>query len=87
MNVTDVKDRVKRFINTELVRKDGVGTITDGESLLEGGVLDSLGVLRVLGFLEEEYRFTVRDEDVVPENFESVDAIAAFVQRRHVNGG
>jgi acyl carrier protein len=84
----DVRDRVRGFITTELAQKEGaVGTVSDSESLLDRGILDSLGVLRVLGFLEEEYRLTVGDDDVVPENFESIDAIVAFVQRRRANGG
>lgn len=78
---TDVKDKIRGFITTELAHKVGGTAVADDESLLERGVLDSLGLLRVLGFLEEQYHFTVKDEDVVPENFESVDAIAAFVDR------
>lgn len=77
----DVKDRIRRFITTELAHRVGDAPVGDAESLLDRGVLDSLGLLRVLAFLEQEYQIAVKDEDVVPENFESVDAIAAFIAR------
>jgi acyl carrier protein len=77
----DVKDRIRGFITSELAHRVGSAPVVDAESLLDRGVLDSLGLLRVLAFLEKEYQVTVKDEDVVPENFESVDAIAAFIAR------
>jgi acyl carrier protein len=81
----DVKERIKGFISAELMHKDAEVTIVDEESLLERGILDSLGLLRLLGFLENEYQFAIQDEEVIPENFESINAIATFV-KRHKNG-
>ena len=60
-------------------------TLQNSDPLLEGGILDSLGILDLVAFIEEKYCIKVSDEDLVPENFRSIDQIAAFIQR-NVNG-
>ncbi|MBF0306152.1 MAG: acyl carrier protein [Alphaproteobacteria bacterium] len=56
--------------------------ISDEKSLLEAGVLDSTGVMELVAFLEERFAITIRDEDLVPENLDSIRQIAALVDRR-----
>jgi acyl carrier protein len=56
--------------------------IQAGESLLGSGVLDSLGILDLVHYLETEFSITVADEELLPENFDSIDSIAEFVQRK-----
>lgn len=51
----------------------------DDDSLLAKGVIDSLGVMEIVGFLEEQYGFTVEQDDVTEQNFGSVAAIARYV--------
>lgn len=75
-----ITDQIRRFIVDELTHEDGHETITDLDSLLERGILDSLGLLKVLAFIEDEYKITVSDEHIVPEHFESIGAIASLVQ-------
>jgi acyl carrier protein len=57
--------------------------IKNSEHLLESGMLDSLGVLEVVTFIEQEYGFRVSDEDLVPENFQTIDRIAAFIRSKN----
>ena len=56
--------------------------ITDDEDLLQRGIIDSLGVLEIVGFLQQEFSLIVEAEDLSPDNFKSVVSIAAFVERR-----
>lgn len=56
--------------------------ISDETSLLEAGVLDSTGVMELVAFLEERFGITIGDEDLVPENLDSICRIAALVDRR-----
>jgi len=56
--------------------------VQDSDALLETGMLDSQGVLEVVAFIEKTFSITVEDEDLVPENFQSINQIAAFVQTR-----
>jgi acyl carrier protein len=56
--------------------------LEDASHLLEEGVLDSLGVLELVNFLQDEHGIPVEDEELVPENFASIDSIAAFVETK-----
>ena len=77
-----------------LVREFIAGTFpTDGTDypgdtdLLQAGVIDSIGVLTLVTWLEEAFGFVVNDEDVVPENLGSVDGITAYVERKLAEAG
>ena len=51
----------------------------DSDSFLAEGIVDSTGVLQLVAFLEETYGITVADEDLTPENLDSVDSVAAYL--------
>lgn len=56
--------------------------LEDSSQLLEEGVLDSLGILELVDYLQSELSVNVEDDDLVPENFASIDAIATFVDSK-----
>ena len=60
--------------------------ISDSDGLLESGILDSLGILDLVSSLEQQFSMSVGDDELVPENFQSIDRLAAFVQRKMSNG-
>ncbi len=76
-----VNERIRGFIldTFPLARKQNV---KDSDNLLDSGIIDSLGMLDVVSFLEREFGIHVDDEELVPENFESVDNLAGFVGRK-----
>jgi acyl carrier protein len=51
-------------------------------SLLDQGIIDSTGVLEVIGFIEETFGVTVEDSELLPENLDSIDGIARYVERK-----
>lgn len=53
--------------------------LTDDESFLESGILDSTGVLQLIDFLEQEYGIRVENEEVTPDNLDSIERIAAYL--------
>lgn len=61
---------------------DELAEFSDGDSLLEAGVIDSMAMVDLIAHLEQTYGITVEEDDMVPENFDSIDAIAAYVKRR-----
>jgi acyl carrier protein len=73
--------QIRKFILDKfpLARKQ---QIKDSDPLLESGVLDSLGVLDLVSFVEQEFSVHVADEELVPENFQTIDRIAAFVESK-----
>jgi acyl carrier protein len=81
MNEAQLADRIRRFVIEKfpLAKKKD---LTDADNLLETGVVDSLGILEVVTFLENEFKLGVSDEDLVPENFQNITSIAAFVRSK-----
>jgi acyl carrier protein len=56
--------------------------IKNSDALLESGMIDSQGVLEVVAFIEREFSTIVEDEELSPENFQTIDRIAAFIRRK-----
>lgn len=78
-NETTIKDQVRQFIREELAAAKGIATFTDSESLTENGIIDSLGIFRLVTFLEENFGVRVGDEEISAENLQSVDKIEELV--------
>ena len=75
------KSTVRRFILSNFYVADPAALSDDG-SLLDRGVIDSTGVLEVITFIEDTFSLKVADEEMLPENLDSIDRIAAFVDRK-----
>lgn len=75
-----IEDRIRRFIVEDL--HGPAGELSNDYPLIERRVLDSLGLMQLVSFLESEYALTIRDEDLVPQNFETIGAIAKLVDAR-----
>jgi acyl carrier protein len=79
--MTEPRDTVRQFVvDTFLFGQRG--DFNDQSSFLETGIVDSTGVLQVVAFLEQTFDFTVSDDELTPENLDSIDAISAFVARK-----
>jgi acyl carrier protein len=52
------------------------------EALLESGIIDSLGVLDLVAFMEESFAITILDEELSPENFQTIERLASFIERK-----
>jgi acyl carrier protein len=77
----NVSQRVKQFI-VENFYVSNPSELTDGASLIQGGWIDSTGMLEMITFIEQEYGVRIVDTEVTPENFDSIERIAAFVAAR-----
>lgn len=79
---TKVRSRLRDFIVETFLFGEGGDELGDEDSLLERGIIDSTGVLEVTAFLEEDFGVKVGDEDLVPDNFDSIARLTAFVTSR-----
>lgn len=77
-----IKNEVKQFILKNYLFTTDESRLADGDSLTQKGVVDSTGILELIMHLEESYGIKVADEEMVPENLDSVETIAAFVERK-----
>jgi acyl carrier protein len=76
-----MRDKIKAFIveNFLFGKDDG---LEDDISFLEEGIIDSTGVLELVSFLEEEYGIAVEDEELIPENLDSIKNVIAYLERK-----
>ncbi len=72
------RERVRGYIRDSFF----VDEFDDGDSFLSNGLIDSLGVMQLVSFVESEFAVRVDDTELVPENFDSVERVAAFVERK-----
>ena len=76
-----MEERVRQFIVENFYVSDAAA-LTRDTSLIEGGFVDSTGMLEVVGFLEEQFSIRVGEEELVPANFATIGRIAAYHDRK-----
>ena len=81
---TQAAQRVRSFIEENFLFGQPF-TLKDSDSFLEGGILDSTGILQLIAFLGEAYGITVEDEEVIPDNLDSIDKVCVYIHRK-LNG-
>jgi acyl carrier protein len=77
-----VESVVNDYISSEIVQDRTMLPLSNETSLLETGILDSLGLLQLVVFLEERFKITVGEADLLPENFDTINAICAYLRTR-----
>jgi acyl carrier protein len=82
----NVKVRTREFLAENFFASEAE-SISDRDSLVMTGIIDSTGVLELVLFLEESFGIQVADADLLPENLDSLEAIEAFVSRKVGVGG
>ena len=82
MNSPDISLAVRRFIAENFLFRDEANSIAHDASLLDAGIIDSTGVLELVCFLETTFGIEVADEDMLPENLDSIEAISSYVGRK-----
>ncbi len=83
MTTTEVRTQVRQFVTSNFYLADPDG-FDDTTSLIGSGIIDSTGVLELVTFVENEYQIAVPDDDMIPSNFDSIEALVGFVLRKQV---
>ena len=78
----EAKQKVRQFILKNYLFSTDESALKDDVSLMQAGIIDSTGVLELIMFLEEQFGLKVADEEMTPENLDSVDRIVGFVGRK-----
>ena len=81
MSAETIAKEIREFIVTNFLFGQG-GGLADDQSFLETGVIDSTGVLELVAFLEQRFAIAVADRELLPENLDSIQNAAAFVNRK-----
>ncbi len=78
----DVRESVRGYIIANFLFGDASPLHSDSLSLLDNGIIDSVGVMELVAFLEQDHGLEINDEDLVPENLDSVDNLVNFISRK-----
>lgn len=82
VDVAAVRAEIRGYLLAKFLPGDPEESLRDDDLLFEGGIVDSAGVLALIGHLEERYDLEVPEADLFPENFATVERVAAYVARR-----
>ena len=78
----DISGALRRFIGENFMFQEEVNSLPEETSFLDAGIIDSTGVLELVCFLENEFGIQVADDEMLPENLDSIRAISAYVKRK-----
>jgi acyl carrier protein len=84
MESTDIKGKIKVYILENFLYGASSDQIADDDSFLEKGIIDSTGILELVAFIEETFAVKVADEDLVPENMDSINKVGEFILSKTV---
>lgn len=79
--MSDVQNKIRTFIVDNYLFGDDEG-LESSTSFLDEGIVDSTGILELIEFISEEFEMTVEDDELVPENLDSIDNVTAFIGRK-----
>lgn len=77
-----IQSEIREFVTENFLFGAPNTQLANDESFLDGGIIDSTGVLELVGFLEQRFAIPIGDEELVPENLDSIERVAVFVERK-----
>lgn len=77
-----VEQQLRGYILENFLFTDDPSAIADGDSFLKNGIIDSTGMLEVIYFIEDRFGVVVQEDEMIPQNLDSINNIAAYVRRK-----
>ncbi len=77
-----LNDELRQFVIDNFLFGKPYKGFADDDSFIEHGIIDSTAVMELIAFLEERYRIKLQDQDLIPENLDSINGLARFVESR-----
>ena len=82
MNEMEIKLKLREFIRNNFLLGVSSAVLNDNDSFLEKGIVDSTGILELVSFAEETFNIKVEDEELIPDNLDSVNKLTAFITKK-----
>ena len=79
-------EKIRTFVVDNFLFGDG-SHLTDDTSFLEERIIDSTGILQIISFLEEEFNIKINDDEILPENLDSLNNITSFLNSKLAHTG
>ena len=80
MNREMVVESIRGFFETDLLKRSQVEHVSNGDNVIAAGIVDSLGIIKIISYLEDTFSVEIDDSDLVMENFETIESMATFVE-------
>lgn len=80
-----VKEQIRQFVLEDLARRKGINEFSDDEALIQNGIVDSLGIFRLVSFFEDRFRLRIPDEEINADNFQTIATMEQYVVSRLKN--
>ena len=81
----DIKINLKKFIVTEMMFEKDTTLLNDDQHLLETGIIDSMDILVLVSFMEKQFGIKLYDEDLVPDNFQTINNLKDLIERKQLS--
>ncbi len=81
----DIKEKIRGYVLENYLFTNDQDALGDDDSFLEKGIIDSTGILEIIYFLEDEFGVIMSDDEMTPENLDTVSRIVAFVESKSAN--
>jgi len=81
-NQPNLESEIRKFITENMLFSADGFSYDDNDSLLEAGIVDSIGVMELVTFVDQTYKIAVPPEDISPDNFDSISRLANYIRRR-----
>ena len=78
----NIKEQIRQFVAENFLFSNNGFSLADNASFLDTGVIDSTGTLELVMFVEETFDVEVEDDEIEPDNLDSVDSLFSFIQRK-----
>jgi acyl carrier protein len=79
MNRAAIIESIRGFFETDLLKRSQVDHVSNSDNVISAGIVDSLGIVKIISYLENAFSVEIDDSDLVMENFETIESMATFV--------
>lgn len=80
--MSTIPAQIRQFVDENLLFGKGTEALRDSDSFLEQGIIDSTGVLELVTFIESQFSISVRDDELVPQNLDSIESLVTFIESK-----
>jgi acyl carrier protein len=77
-----IEQQLRQFVINNFLFGQGGDQLSNHDSFLEKGIVDSTGVLELVAFLEDQYQIKIEDEELIPANLDSIDNLVRFIEKK-----
>ncbi len=82
MNMSEVEDKLMFYFQNNVLYNESANELDRDESLIDGGYIDSTGIIGLVAYIEKTFGIKVHDHEIVPENFDTVNNIYNYIEQK-----